>query len=221
VVNDQATIFYWEVIGSNFGSSKGTIQLAGITVPASAITQWTTTSIRFLPTVPYTWGPMTTTLSITTSSGLNVKNYVGIVPSVRTRIFGQCTYYVAYTRLNIGKQPSPSAYPTGSEPNAAPAPGKAPQGWTYITGDYVPQTGDQLEWNGHHTAIISKVDPFTKNGNITSWHVTIQEMNADCKNTLQLKASDFQIQNVNGKNQIKQAIQSNASKLGPPRSFYR
>ena len=42
--------------GSNFGTTKGTIVLAGITVPATAITQWTATTIEFYPTVPYNWG---------------------------------------------------------------------------------------------------------------------------------------------------------------------
>ena len=221
VVNDQPGTYFWEVSGSNFGNAKGTIQLGQTAVPAASLTEWTPTRIKFFPTVPYNSGPMCTVLTITTSAGLAVKMGVSIVPAIRTRIYGQCTWQVALARLNAGKQPSPVAYPVSPEPNQPPAPGKAPQGWTFITGDYIPQAWDQLEWNGLHTAIITTVSGPTSSGGITTWKVTVLEANADCKNGIKSSPSSFQVQVTNGKKSIIKNIQSSATNLRDPRSFYR
>lgn len=202
-VNNEPSFFYWDLYGTNFGSSKGAIQLGSVPVPASSITQWTATYVRFYPTVPYNWGPVTTILSITTSAGGTSKTAVSIVPAIKTRIFGQCTWYVALTRLNAGKQPSPTAYPSGG-------------GWNQISASYIPQLWDELVWEWSdssgqhkHTAIITGV---TKSTTIAgAWAVTITEANAACSNQITSLPSTFQVQNGT----IVKAIHTKAVNLGP------
>jgi hypothetical protein len=204
--------FYWDVYGSNFGSAKGTIQLAGINVPASAITAWTPTYIRFYPSVPYNWGAISTTFSITNTSGGTLKSGAQIVPSISGRIEGQCTWFVALARINGGKAPSPDAYPPGA-------------GWSTITAAYVPQRLDQLvyQWTNSkgvrekHTAIINSVSQPVKSGNTTTWTVVIGEANALCDNQISSKQSTFQLQNGT----ITKFIQSSAGSTLAPGWFYR
>jgi surface antigen len=204
-VNNQADIFDWILTGANFGTTKGTIVLAGITVPASAITQWSPTSIQFYPTVPYNWGPLSTTLSVTTASGAKTTSGISLVPAIMTRIIRQCTYFVSLTRMNAGKQPSPSAYPPGT-------------GWAQITSAYAPQLFDQLVWewwdsrgSHQHTAIITALSGPARSGNLTTWTVTIGEMNAACNNLVSSRTSNFQVQNGT----VTKTIQTNATTLAP------
>ncbi len=154
VVNDQAGSYRWYIYGSNLGSAQGSVQLAG---RAAQINQWSATQITISPTAPYSSGPVCALLTINTSNGA-VNYAVNIVPSIRTRIYGQCTWYVALARLNMGKQPSPTAY----------------SGYSQISSGWVPQRGDQLQWNGSHTAIISAVSgPTSQTGGYLTWNVTV------------------------------------------------
>jgi surface antigen len=204
-VNNQPNTFFWTLNGSNFGTTKGTIVLAGITVPATAITQWTATTIEFYPTVPYNWGPLSTSLSLTTAAGAKTNSGISLIPAIMTRIFGQCTYFVALTRMNAGKQPSTGAYPPGA-------------GWLQITSAYAPQLWDQLVWEWsdssgahQHTAIITNLSAPVRSGNVTTWTVTIGEMNAACNNLVSSRTSNFQVQNGT----ITKTIQTNATTLAP------
>jgi hypothetical protein len=204
-VNNEPSFFIWDVTGANFGTTKGTIVLAGITVPMSAIIGWTPTHIQFYPTVPYNWGPMSTILSITNSSGGNLPSAISVVPAIKTRIFGQCTWYVALARLNAGKQPSTAAYPSGP-------------GWSQITAGYAPQLWDELTWDWYsngvhhrHTAIITSMSGPVRSGNTLTWTITIGEANAACNNQITSRTSAFQVQN----GAITKAIQTNATTYAP------
>lgn len=165
-VNDATGIFWWSISGPNFGNQKGTATLGGQSVN---IISWSASTVRIDPTVPWSSGPMSTMLKVRTASGVEYSQGVQIVPAIQTRIFGQCTYHVARRRKEMGLQPSPSAY--GS--------------YRAIDRSYVPRRGDQYQWNtalGKHTAILESVSgPIVKNG-VSTYTLTVSEMNMDCRN---------------------------------------
>jgi hypothetical protein len=178
VINDQVGPYAWVINGKNFGTSQGTIKVAGRT---AVISSWTNTQIRATPTVPYNWGPMSTLLTVSGSTG--TANYgVGIVPSVRTRIFGQCTWHVAKRRIEMGLQPSPTAY----------------NNYTAISPSWVPRRGDQLKWGGTlssggtHQAIIEQVSGPTTSGGVKTYTLTISQYNAACNNEFSNFTTTFQ-----------------------------
>jgi len=202
--NVQPSLFDWDVIGGNFGATKGTIQVAGITVSASQIA-WAPNEIKFYPAVPYYFAAGPTVLSISTSNG-TVTSALNFAPAISGRIFGQCTWLVALVRMNAGRPvPSTSFGPGGS--------------WSTLTAGYVPQLWDALTYRwtdsqgSHtHTAVIVGVSAPAKSGNTTTWTVTIEEANAACSNRITTKQSSFQVQH----GQITKSIQSDAkSGLGP------
>jgi hypothetical protein len=202
VVNDQTGSYHWIILGSNFGTTPGRVTLAGRVAPIAA-NGWSPTRIEVSPTVPYNWGPMSTSLTISTSNG-TINKGVSIVPAVRTRIFGQCTWHVAVTRLNMGKQPSSSAY----------------GGYSSITSSYVPQRGDQLQFSGSggkHAAIITGVGGPTQSGGITKWTLTVSEVNYDCKNSLRTYITTFETRY----GQVYQYPRSSIANYSASTSFYR
>lgn len=200
-INDQTGIYPWTITGSNFGSTKGTVTVGGLT---ASIGSWSTTKIVATPTVPTSYGPATTSLTITTSSG-KTDYAVSIVPAIRSRIYGQCTWFVALTRLNLGLQPSPTAY----------------GGYSNITAQWVPQRGDQLAWNGLHTAIITSVSGPTVVGNVKTYTLTVEQYNADCKNSYSRYTTTFQIQTVNGQSSVLSYPKSSATNLGSATVYFR
>lgn len=205
VVNDKTDAYHWVINGSNFGSTSGSVTLAGRAVQ---IVQngWSPTRIEIMPTVPYTWGPMSTTLTISTSNG-TINRGVSIVPSVSTRIFLQCTYHVAVTRLNMGKLPSPSAY----------------DGYPSITPSYVPQRGDQVQFykltnsSNKHAAIFTGVSGPTQVNGVTKWTLTVSEMNYDCKHSTRSYTTTFEVKN----GQVLQYPKSSISGYSDCRVYYR
>lgn len=207
VVNDQTDAYHWYVFGNNFGSTPGRVTLAGRAVPV-VTNGWSSTRLEIAPTLPYNSGPLSTTLTITASTG--TLNYgVSIVPAVRTHIYGQCTWHVAVTRLNMGKQPSPTAY----------------GGYSSITQSYVPQRGDQLKWgpgNGTHTAIITAVSgPTQSSGGYKTWNLTVSEYNSRCTNAPNTYLTSFQSRTVNGSTTVTRYPQSSISGYGDSRTYYR
>ncbi len=169
VVNDETGKYPWTIKGSGFGTTPGTVTLYGRTVP---VISWSDKAIRvnvsgaqINPTRPWDWAPLSTTLRVRTAAGQIASTGVEIVPAIRTRIYGQCTYHVALRRLQMGRQPSPSAY----------------GGYTTITASWVPARGDQLQWTtafGKHTAIIESVGRPTMSNGVTTYSVTISQLNA-------------------------------------------
>lgn len=107
---------------------------------------------------------------------------LNIVSAIKTRIFGQCTHHVAWYRLRMGKQPSPTAY----------------GGYTTITGSYVPTVGDQYQFNNRqHTAILVGVSgPALSTGGVKTWTLTISEQNADARNNVRQYTTYFKTKTV-------------------------
>jgi hypothetical protein len=176
-INDQLGKYKLTLRGNNFGSTRGTVTLAGRNV---TISSWSNTSIVIDPTLPWNSGPVCTIMKIRTANGATLDYGMNIVPAVRTRIYGQCTYEVARTRLEMGMSPSPTAY----------------SNYATITGSYVPKAGDQYQWNtsvGKHTAIVTAVSaPVSSTGGIKKWTITVRERNADCRNGVRTYSTTFQ-----------------------------
>jgi hypothetical protein len=83
-VNDQPGLYTWTINGTNFGTQRGEIRLAGQIVP---VISWSNTSIRIDPSgaqfnaaQPWNWTPRNAALQITTAAGASVSQNVDIAP---------------------------------------------------------------------------------------------------------------------------------------------
>lgn len=179
-INNETGAYKLTLYGSNFGSSPGTVTLAGRN---AKILSWSNSAIVIDPTYPYDAGPVCAIFKITTAGGSVLNSGLNIVPAIKTRIYGQCTHHVAWNRLRMGKQPSASAY----------------GGYSSITGSYVPARGDQYQFNGaSHTAIVVGVSgPAFSSGGVKTWTLTVSEQNYDCNNSIRQYTTYFKTQTVN------------------------
>jgi hypothetical protein len=163
--------------GKNFGTKQGSVQFLNSTLtPLSRVSvtidSWKDTEVKVSVTGSYTFTSSANgwirisidknppAQSYPGASMLQVKGYAGVI---KTRGYGQCTWYVAKRRLDAGKSiPTPSAYSS-----------------TTINASYVPQQYDGLTYGGKHVAIIasSPQKSIAKDGTIT-WTFTVSEMNA-------------------------------------------
>src|SRR5438067_7471869 len=198
VVNDTTDTYSWTIVGGNFGTTRGTVTLAGRT---ALISSWSSTQIVAYPYLPYNVGPASTNLTISTSNG--TMNYpVYVVPAIKSRVYGQCTYHVAYKRITLGLAPSPSAY----------------GGYSSFTPSYAPRVGDQLQWSGKHTAIIVTVNAYYS-GAWSRYNVQVSEQNYDCNNSIRTFWDYFEVGPVNGTKQITHYITHPS--MGRATSYYR
>ena len=129
---------------------------------------------------------------------------MSVVPAIKSRIFGQCTHHVALTRINMGRQPSPAAY----------------GGYSTMTTSYEPRVGDQLQWRGRHTAIITSVNAYYIGG-WRRYNIQISERNADCRNGHKVYWDYFEVGVVNGQTCVTPYIQSSVRSLGSCTLYYR
>ncbi len=200
VINDVEGTYVWTVRGTNFGSTRGTVTVAGRT---AKIVSWTSTEIQFDPTVPWTAVPISTTFTIRTASGLSSAFGISIAPAIRSRVFGQCTNEVAYRRLRMGLQPSTTAY--GSHRS--------------ITASYIPTAGDQYAWNGSHVAIVTAVSRAVSGAFIT-YTITITERNALCTNAVSSYQTRFQVKSTSTGLVITERPKSSVPKLATAETLY-
>lgn len=204
-VNDVPGPYTWVITGTNFGAASGTVTVAG---QNAQVTSWSATRIGVNPTVPWYSAPLCAVVSVRTATGAVAQGGANIVPAILTRVYGQCTWFVAYTRHSMGMNPSPYAY----------------QGFRPIDANYVPVRGDQLEWQSKHTAIITQVQgPFTtRPGGYTGWTVKIEEMNADCRNGYHVYYQTFEIRTVGTTRTVTSPIRSSIkSWVNVPTLYYR
>lgn len=180
----SASPSYWDINGRNFGTAEGSVWLthrpSGPSQIALTVVSWTDTRIRVKPKGAYSFAYFTFTsepvrVNVRTAptrqnpqggSDGRDENVVGII---KTRGYGQCTWFVARTRLGQNLAIPPSAYSTTG---AIPAVGAIDNG-------YRPKQWDALTYGTNHVAIITTVPVQTTNtdGSI-SWSFTVREMNA-------------------------------------------
>lgn len=209
VINDEAGVLPLTLNGTGFGTKSGSVRLTAAAVPLLSSSSWTDTKIVIDPTLAGGSGGMSSVLTVTTLAGAYASYGISVAPAIKTRVFGQCTWYVAARRISMKKSPSPMAY--GS--------------YSAIDGSWVPQAGDQLKWETttiKHTAIITAVGKAVPQpGGYTTYTATIEEQNADCKNNVNKYTSDFQIQTVSGKSKVTKFLKSSVRSLGDATSYYR
>ena len=144
-------------------------------VPPSAIKNWTASQITFTPSFApvvsfqYTNNP-SVSMTITAPDGVSVTVPLpiphGVISTIATRGYGQCTWYVANQRLaQTLTIPVPAYQTTGA-----------------IDASYIPQQWDVLDFSNKHSAII--ISPVTTTqvhnadgSTITTYAFTIGEMN--------------------------------------------
>lgn len=186
ILNDQPGLYTWTLNGSGFGTSPGTVTLQGIPAP---ITSWSNTKIQINPTlslvlfgVPeYAARDMDIRVEVRTVTGDAVSRIEQVVPSLRSRIYQQCTWHVAKRRLEMGLKPSPTAYLTG---------------YTTIDKSWQPHAGDQLRWDltsGRHAAIIESVSGPSTVGTKTVYGIRISQYNRGCDNMYSVYDTTFEV----------------------------
>ncbi|HKR65268.1 MAG TPA: hypothetical protein VJZ00_16165, partial [Thermoanaerobaculia bacterium] len=200
-INNEPGPYTWLVNGRNFGTQRGTVVVGGV---SAQIIAWSATQIHINPTIYYRAAPMTAVVSVKLPTGTSTTSAIGVAPAIKTRVYGQCTWYVARTRIDMGKQPSPGAY-TGYSP---------------ITATYVPAVGDQLHWLSRHTAIITAVGAPKTQGETTTWSVTVEEYNADCKNGFNRYTTSFIIRTVKGQKTLVQSVLSSIASFKTATTYY-
>lgn len=203
--------------GKNFGTKQGSVQFLNSTLTKLScvgitIDSWKDTEVKITVTSPYNFtysanGWVRISIdknpppqSYPGASMLSVKGYAGVIKS---RGYGQCTWYVAKRRLDAGKSiPTPSAYSSKT-----------------INGSYVPQQYDGLTYGGKHVAIItsSPQKSTAKDGTIT-WTFKVSEMNALADERESISTRTFAV-NKSGK--VITWIGSNAGKSYKADGYWR
>jgi len=182
----------WKVHGSGFGSQRGDITfspasvLNTISASSSNITYWASngTEVDFIPSSAqgYSYQQQTNiSISIAGSTPQSLPRPArlpgsiawnsGVIGTIRSRGYGQCTWYVAYVRLNLGL--------------SIPAPAYSDPAIRSIDPNYTPQLWDVLNFGSSHTSIIITTPALTTQFNAsdgsTNWTYTftLGEMNYD------------------------------------------
>ena len=91
-------------------------------------------------------------------------------------------------------------------------------GYSWITTAYAPRVGDQLHWNGTHTAIIVAVYAYYRGG-WSRYNVQISEQNYDCRNSIRTFWDYFEVGIINGQKQVTHYIQHPS--FGKTTLYYR
>lgn len=174
--------YYWDINGTSFGTVQGSVSISGMSV---LVVSWTDTKIRVKPSAGYNFGGMSGgTVKITKpNSGGSCTFSItpGIIPILKSRGLGQCTYEVAFRRIGAGKALPPSAYSTSGSINSA----------------YIPQQWDVLFWSFNssgslsHTGIITSAVTSSGTGTGKTYTFTLTERNAYCDERVTTKICTF------------------------------
>ena len=219
--------YTWNINGKNFGTTKGSVWLLdalmkdipGVTIK---INSWTDTKIVVVANAPFTfksrsdtslWVSKLATRPAPAShpdwSNIECK-VVGIIQS---RGHGQCTWFVAMTRLSQGLRIPPSAYSNSAQLSGIGG-----------TDNYTPTQWDALTYGSGHVAIISSsvTKTPTANGSIT-FSFTVSEMNALTDEATSTSQRQYVISAPNSKGQrtVVQMIGSNAGRMYVATGYYR
>lgn len=160
---------FWTIKGTGFGK-PGTVRSSDANIiidDQKTAANWTDIQIRVYihSTQNFTYNSAVT-LTITASDSVQGKKTIPVLSTIKGggRGYGQCTWYVAYRRLNLSPQRS---IPGGSYDQ------------TLIAANYIPQQWDILDFGTLHSSIISSIvtTALNKDGS-TTYSFTISEMNA-------------------------------------------
>jgi hypothetical protein len=163
--------FNWTINGSGFGPNSGTVSLpSGYT---ARILSWSDTQIRIRPTSSINATPVGS--AVVTVIGSNRQQATfrirGVLPSVFTRAYAQCTWWTAQQRILAGRGISGGfnggAYATNVR----------------VDGNYAPAVRDVLMFGTLHQAFIeslgsAKVEDDKRGTRTITYALTISQYNA-------------------------------------------
>lgn len=204
----------WTIKGSGFGSRQGAITFSDSKISCK-VTSWKDNEIKLTPKVPhsYTYNS-SVTLTIYVDNGttcvFGASKKIPVVGLIKTRGYGQCTWYAAYKRLDNGKSIPDSAYGTKS-----------------IGTDYEPKRWDYLSYGSKHVSVItsdiSKSESSDKSGNkYKTYKFTVGEMNAKWDEATSSYSATFEVKtDKKGKKSVTQTIGSNAGSSFAATGYYR
>lgn len=220
--------YYWTIAGNNFGAAQGSVWLLdgkmnGIRGVQLTIQSWSNTSIRVIANAPHTftshsgaslWVSRLRTKPAPASSLNWSSRSHRLVGLIQSRGYGQCTWYVARTRLARGLAIPPSAY---AQIGSLAAVGGSETG-------YVPQQWDCLAYAGLHVAIITS--PVTRTASADgslSYAFTVSEMNAATDERESSSARLYRLSrpDARGRRTVVQMIGSNAGAAYVATGYYR
>jgi hypothetical protein len=223
---DTGTTYFWTISGNNFGTTRGSVWLLDSSmnsIPSVSITiqSWSNTQIRVVANAPHTftatglsnlWVSRLTTRPVPASNPDWTNRAHPVVGLIQSRGYGQCTWFVARTRLAQGLRIPTTAYTlTGTLSGIGG------------TDNYVPQQWDCLAYGTRHVAIITSQVNRTQNANGSlTYSFTVREMNAltdeqESSSTRQYRVSAA----VNGRRSVLQMIGSNAGATYVATGYFR
>jgi hypothetical protein len=214
--NDSANPYYWDIKGRNFGVTKGTVSIGPNPSPFTSITivSWTANTVRIKAVATRSYLKSGIKVKVKTSTGVSSAEFndasVGIIKS---RGCGQCTWFVAKTRLDNSLSIPSSAYSTTA---AIPAVGAS-------ASDYRPAKWDCLNYSGRHVAIITSAPTQTNNtdGSIT-FTFTVSEYNATWNEALSTSTRTYKVSKLTGgTRKILTGIGTNANSTWVASGYYR
>lgn len=219
--------YSWTITGTNFGANAGSVWVLdpyaadiGVTVK---IVSWTNTSIKVVVNAPHTftskanavlWVSKLKTRPLPASNASWASRSTPVVGLIQSRGYGQCTWFVAKTRLDAGLSiPFPRAYT-----NTATLSGIGG------TSNYVPRQWDALNYGGLHVAIISSAVTTTTNSDQSiTYSFTVREMNATTNEAESSSVRYYKVSkaNTSGARTVVQMIGSNAGSNYVATGYFR
>lgn len=218
--------YSWTITGTNFGTVQGSVwvlnQFAadiGVTVK---IISWSNTSIKVVANAPYSftaksdavlWVSKLKTRPLPASNLAWASRNISVVGLIQSRGYGQCTWFVAKTRLAAGLP-----IPTTAYTNTASLSGIGG------TSNYVPRQWDALNYGGLHVGIITSGITTTTNADQSiTYSFTIQEMNATTNEAESSSTRNYKVSkpNSSGARSVVQVIGSNAGTKYVATGYFR
>lgn len=192
----------WTISGKNFGKTTGKASISDTSI-TSKVESWGDTSVKISVKVPYSYTCNTgVKLTLTTSDKKSASTTISTLGIIKSRGYGQCTWYVANQRLSQKKAIPTSAYTSNT-----------------IDWKYAPSRWDCLNYGGKHVGIIiSEVTKKTAK-DTTTYTFTVGEMNATCNEGASTYSATFAVGTKAKK--ITTNIGSNAGSTYKATGYYR
>ena len=216
-IESQSNTLYWDIYGSNFGTTIGSVWvmdggLRPLTNVEVKILSWSDTKIRIVPRGnnasfrfdkgAYLAVSLDKAIPNQCNQRIDIVSFP-VVGIIKSRGFGQCTWYVANKRLSAGLPIPPTAYTTTTSIAAV---------GSYDNG-YIPQQWDCLTYGSRHVAIITSAPVRTvKADGSLLWSFTVGEMNASWNEAESTSQRSYWLSAADGAGRrvVRGAIGSNA-----------
>jgi hypothetical protein len=214
-----ANPYYWDINGTNFGSTTGSLSFGFSTTNPSPFTSvtivsWTSTKIRVKVVTPPLFLSCQIALRITTSTGQSSAPFNdNVAGTSKGRGAGQCTWYAACMRWRNGLSIPPTPWGTdGSIPGVGA-----------LDNGYRPQLWDCVIYAGHIAIITTKPVQTTNADGSLKWTFTVSEYNAQWTESLSTSTRIYAVSKPasNGRRTVTAGIGTNLSVNRFAYGYYR